>query len=131
MKVLIYPSHRGIVFTPNMKEIMEKYEGIKQRTGEIIEYIENNCEYCESDNYDLIRASLVKDREKILKVKTIYNSDLDYVYWIYIESYGVTVFKIEEVDTSRPWTIESYDSCEHVKYLDERKCLDEELNYWE
>ena len=131
MKVLIYPSHRGIVFTPKMKEIMEKHEGIKQRTGEIIEYIENNCEYCESGNYDLIRASLVKDREKILKVKTIYNSDLDYVYWIYTESYGVAVFKIEEVDTSRPWTIESYDSCEHIKYLDERKCIDEELNYWE
>lgn len=131
MKVLIYPTHRGTVFIPKMKEIMNKYVGIKCRTGEIIDYIEDNCMHCESGNYDLIRANLVRDKEKILKVKTIYNSDLDYVYWIYTELYGVCVFKIVEVDTSRPWTIEEYDSCEYIKYLDERKCLDEELNYWE
>ena len=131
MKVLIYPTHRGVVFTPKMKEIMDKYEGIRQRTGEVIEYVENNYELCEGGNYDLIRSSLVKNKEKILKVKTLHNSDLDYVYWIYTESYGVCVFKIEEVDVTRPWTIDDYDSAEYIKYLDDRKCLDKELNYWE
>lgn len=128
-KILIYPSHRGMVFTPKMKEIMEKYEGIKQRTGEIIKYIENNCVECEGSDYDSVRANLGKDKEKILKVKITYTSD--YIYWIYTEKYGVAVFKIEEVDISRPWTIDEYDNCEYIKYLDERKCLDEELNYWE
>ena len=131
MKVLIYPTHRGMIFTPKMKEIMNKYEGVRQRTGEIIEYIENNCDYCVGGNYDLIRASLVKDEEKILKVKTLYDSNEDYVYWIYTKEHGVCVFKIEEVDTTRQWTIDEYDGAEGILYLDERKCLDEELNYWE
>ena len=130
MKVLIFSSHRGVVFTPKMKEIMNKYVGIRKRTGEIIEYIENNCVCFEGGNYDTIRANLGKDKEKILKIKLTYGN-IDYVYWINTELYGAAVFKIEEVDVTRPWTIEEYDSCEYIKYLDERKCIDEELNYWE
>ena len=129
MKVLLYPTHVGVVYTPKMKEIMNKDRGIRHRTGEVIEYIENNCTDCESCSYDTIKSQLGKDREKILRVKSVY--DDSNIYWIYNEKYGACVFHIVEVDTSRAWTIEEYDNSEYIKYLDERKCLDKELNYWE
>ena len=36
---------------------------------------------------------------------------------------------IEEVDTSRKWTIDEYDGAESIKYL-EPVLVSEELNYW-
>lgn len=38
---------------------------------------------------------------------------------------------IGEVDTSRPWTLSEYDASYGIKYLDENKLVDEELNYYE
>ena len=130
MKVLIYPTHVGAVYTPTMRQILNKDRTIRHRTGEMIEYIENNCINCEGRSLDYIKAQLGKNNEKILKIESQYCDNCD-IYWIYDTKYGACVFSIVEVDTSRPWTINEYDSCEYVNYLDERKCLDEELNYWE
>lgn len=41
------------------------------------------------------------------------------------------IFKIVEVDISRPWCIEEYDGAEGIKYLDDYICVDKELNYFE
>lgn len=41
-------------------------------------------------------------------------------------------FNLVDIDNSRPWTIEAYDGCQSVRYLDTRdfSMIDKELNFY-
>lgn len=129
MKVLLFTGHDCGCGTPKMKEIMKKYTGIRCRVREVIEYIENNSLmfFCfDDESMKTAKEKMDSDNEIIITSKNCqgkYYYKTDYSY--------ITSFSIVDVDTTRPWTIEEYDCAEYIKYLDENKLVDEELNYWE
>lgn len=129
MKVLLFTGHDADCGTPKMKEIMKKHKGVRCRVGEIIEYIDNN---------SLMFLHLNDECMKIAKGKmevdneTIITSESYPEKYYYKTNYNyISSFSIVDVDTTRPWTIKEYDNAEYIKYLDECKLADEELNYWE
>ena len=124
MKILLFTGYGGYAATPRMKEILNKYKGIRGRTGEIVDYVENNhVVYDESQYFDAQRETK-NNKELIVKIKDcyiVYDANL----------YGIVPFSIVDVDTTRPWTIKEYDGAEYIQYLDENKLIDKELNYYE
>lgn len=127
MKILLFTGYSGCAYTADMLKIMKKYNGIRGRIGEIVEYVENNCvEYYAAD---YVKASDAMKNNKDLIVKYKMPLEDQYAVWD-ANMHHPAFFSIVDVDTSRPWTIEEYDGAESVRYLDERKCIDEELNYW-
>ena len=55
---------------------------------------------------------------------------MKYIYATPNGSSPFSIFKIINVDTSRPWCIEEYDGAEGVKYLDDYVCISKEFNYY-
>jgi hypothetical protein len=124
MKVLLFTRYGGCTATPQMKEILNKYKGIRGRIGEIVDYVENNHVVYDASQYFDAQKEAKNNKELIIKI-----SD---VYIVWNENISSTApFSIVEVDTTRPWTIEEYDGAEYIEYLDENKLVDEELNYHE
>lgn len=74
----------------------------KCRTGKIVDYLKTHGEF------------QIRD--------TINDADL--------YKYNHSLYAIQEVDTSRPWTIASYDGREYIQYLD-YDVVDESMNYCE
>lgn len=70
--------------------------------------------------YDKFNIKARTDQDIISLVKK-HKGKLNDIEWQYLSVY--------EVDTSRPWTIDSYDGCECIEYLDEYELIDKELNY--
>ena len=130
IKVLLFTSYGANTVTPTMGDIMKKYKGILCRINrELIEYIENNSVVYEGNHSEHAEfmKSFSDDSETIVTLKNHPN-----IYYVYNREYHyVSNFSIVEVDTARPWTIGEYDGAEGIKYLDEIKCVDEALNYWE
>lgn len=50
-------------------------------------------------------------------------------YFFFREGSNVSFYQIEDVDTSRLWTIMVYDGAETVRYLDNFKVEDEKINF--
>lgn len=129
MKILVFNGYGPNNVTPKMKEIMDKNEGIKSRTGEIIHFIEEHAVKCSEEDYVKMQKQMKKDPEMIVCYRST-----EKVASYQIASSEVPYFcnfAIIDVDTSRPWTIDTYDGAENIKYLDERTLVDEELNYYE
>ena len=131
MKVLLFSGYGGTTPTPKMTEIMNKYKGIRRRTGEIIKYVEDNCRvYGGAASEEVIKeieALMKKDPNTI--VTFLINRNVYYIWDVDMDSF--VSITIQDVDTSRPWTIKEYDGAEFVSYLDDKKLVDEVLNYWE
>lgn len=55
-----------------------------------------------------------------------------YVGWCsdYLMGGGIVTFRIVEVDTSKRWTIDTYDNSEGIEYLDDYTLVDKALNFW-
>ena len=115
MKVLIFNSYGGRI--PSLiKPFVQK--GIKWRSGEVITFIEqaavNPC--------GMVPHSI---KTKVVKY---YVSNAARVTYLFNEE-KITC-EIVDVDTSRPWTISTYDGAEYVQYLD-YNVVDETINYCE
>ena len=123
MKILLFTGYGGWAATPHMKEILNKHKGIRGRVGEIIDYVENNHVIYDASQYFEAQKELKNNKELIIKINN------DYIVWNET-IYSTAPFSIEDVDTTRPWTIEEYDGAEYIEYLDEHKLADEELNYY-
>lgn len=135
MKVLLFTAYGGYAATPQMKEILSKYEnkGIRGRIGEIVDYVENNhVLYPTIYKLSEIEKEFENNKELIVKFEDLQKHGYQ-KYMIYrdIGYSGITTFSIVDVDTTRPWTIEEYDGAEYIQYLDENKLIDKELNYYE
>ena len=129
MKVLLFSGYGGYACTKAMLDIMKKHNNIRSRFGEIVEYVENNC--VDYNRYDYEEAYKAMKNNKDLIVRYVLgNNECRYSVWDNNIN-NPACFSIVDVDTTRPWTIEEYDGAEYIKYLDERKLVDEELNYWE
>ena len=115
MKVLIFNSYGGRIPTI-IKPFVKR--GIKWRTEDVIKFIEqaavNPCGMAPHS----IKTKIVK----------YYASDKNRVTYLFNED-RVTC-EIVDVDTSRPWTITTYDGAEYIQYLD-YDVIDEPLNYCE
>jgi len=132
MKILLFTGYGGYAATPQMKKILNKYKGIRSRVGEIVDYVENNHILYHSSYFIEAEKELKNNRELIVKFEDIQRYENRQSYSVYDANlYGLSSFSIEEVDTTRPWTIEEYDGAEYIEYLDEHKLVDEELNYYE
>lgn len=68
----------------------------------------------------ILDARIDKD---IIKLVKKYEGKLNDIDWQYLS--------VGKVDTSRPWIIDEYDGAEEIKYLDEYKISNKELNYYE
>lgn len=135
MKVLLFTGYGGYAATPQMKEILEKYDGIYSRIGEIVDYVENNHVVYDVSQYFEVEKELKKKNNKELIIKFEDNKKHDnyqkYAIYNNIKYSNFSTFSIVEVDITRPWTIEEYDGAEYIQYLDENKLIDKELNYYE
>lgn len=128
MKVLVFSGYGDSSGTPKMREIMKKHSGIRSRVGEIIDYVEENRYlFFDENSFEKKVIELMRGNDDVIvefikyENKYYYKSPLGYM----------STFSIIDVDTTRPWTIKDYDGAEYIKYLDENKLVDEELNYWE
>lgn len=127
MKILLFTSYDDGLGTPKMRKIMKKYGGIRGRVGEIIEYVENHKVMFEDSLENSMRMAQDMFENNKETIVTFSNHSRYY----YNSGYGyMNSFEIVEVDTIRPWTIKEYDGAEYIKYLDEQKLVDKELNYW-
>ena len=128
MKILLFTGYGDSSGTPKMREIMKKYIGIRCRTGEIIEYIENNrILFVDLSEFtmNIAKNKMDNDNEIIVEFEGFDNK------YHYKSNAGyMSSFSIVDVDTTRPWTIKEYDGAEYIEYLDENKLIDKELNYW-
>lgn len=132
MKILLFTGYGGGAATPQMKEILNKYSGIRARIGEIVDYVENNHVLYHSSNFIKAEKELKNNKELIIKFEDTQKYEDRQTYAVHSTSfYGTASFSIVDVDTTRPWTIEEYDGAEYIQYLDEHKLVDEELNYYE
>lgn len=128
MKVLLFSAFGKSLVTKEISDILGKSEFPKNRCGEIISYIENH-------SVDMIGKS-EKELFKYLKsnynnIAKVHSSVQGSIFCIYnYEFENISNFSILEVDTSRPWTISNYDGSEYIKYLDDYKLKDKELNYY-
>lgn len=131
VKVLIFSGYGADVCTPKMQEIMEKYEGVESRVGEIIDYVENVAVPFDSfEDAGEVESNLRANIETIVSAEN--NKGListKYYLWDN-ELHSIKSFTIEEVDITRPWTIKDYDGSEYIRYLDERELVNEKLNYY-
>lgn len=133
MKILLFTGYGGYAATPQMKEILNKYKGIRGRVGEIVYYVESNhVSYPTISELPEVEKEFTKNKELIVKFEDIQKHG--YQKYMVYNSTGysnTTTFSIVNVDTTRPWTIEEYDGAEYIQYLDENKLVDKELNYYE
>lgn len=116
---------------PQMRKILEKYNGIYSRIGEIVDYVENNHILYHSSRFIEAESELKNNRELIIKFEDTQRYK-DYQSYVVYDAnlYGASSFSIVDVDITRPWTIEEYDGAEYIQYLDENKLVDKELNYY-
>jgi hypothetical protein len=132
MKVLLFTGYGGYAATPQMRKILEKYDGIYSRIGEIVDYVENNHVLYHSSHFIEAESELKNNRELIIKFEDTQRYKDRQSYVVYDANlYGTASFSIVDVDTTRPWTIEEYDGAEYIQYLDENKLIDKELNYYD
>ena len=129
VKILIFSGYGSNAATPKMEEIMNKSEGIRRRIGEIVEFVEKNAVPYQIRDYKIANNDLSTSHNLIVRYEK-YPGVFQYAVWDR-ELRMPSFFSIEEVDITRPWTIEEYDGSEDIVYLDERKLVDEELNYWD
>ena len=132
MKILLFTGYGGHAATPQMRKILNKYTWIRGRTGEVIDYVENNHVLYQSSQFIEAEKELKNNRELIVKFEDEQKSERyqHYVVWN-ANFHRYSSFSITEVDTTRPWTIKEYDGSEYIEYLDEYEIEDEELNYYE
>lgn len=131
MKVLLFTNYGSDTRTPKMIEIMNKNGGytIKGRTGEVIDYIENNCEVYKEMDYNILLEIKQRMRENHELIFTFKNFQGKY-YAYNSNTHDSDKFSIVDVDITRPWTIEDYDGSEGIKYLDEWTLVDKDMNYY-
>lgn len=133
MKVLLFTGYSGYAATPQMRKILEKYDDIYSRIGEIVDYVENNHVVYDVSQYFEAEKELKNNKELIIKFEDNKKHDNYQKYAVYnnIKYSNLSTFSIVEVDTNRPWTIGEYDGAEYIEYLDKNKLVDKELNYYE
>lgn len=130
MKILLFTGYGGHAATPQMRKILNKYDGIRGRIGEIIDYVENNHTVYHSSHE--VEKEFKNNKELIVKFENVQKSNNRQRYLVWNENFHKwDSFSIVDVDTARPWTIGEYDGSEYIEYLDENKLVDEELNYYE
>ena len=133
MKFLLFSNYGPAAPTEGMKSILNKGEFPKNRTGEIIEYVENHSvvldfthHYNEKEIADYMR-NLERGIFEIVKIKSHDNT----IYYVYDKVFKmITSFSIVDLDTKKPWTLTEYDESERIRYL-EYKLIDKEMNYCE
>ena len=99
MLVAIKNDFCGSIGEP-IKSLIKDWNDIKWRTERVPEYLLNHPEFECIQDYDWYRRFRV----------------------------GNNIIMLEEVDTSRPWTILDYDGAEYIQYLD-FDVIDKESNY--
>ena len=133
MKFLLFSNYGPAAPTEGMKSILNKGEFPKNRTGEIIEYIENHSvvldfthHYNEKEIADYMR-NLERGIFEIVKVKE--KDDKSITYHVYDkENKVLSNFSIVDLDTDKHWTLKEYDGKEYIEYL-EYEVIDKEMNY--
>lgn len=84
------------------------------------------------DNFDFTKIRKIGKHE-IDKKENRENDFMigDKIYIYHTTDYwrGYSVFRLVDVDVNRPWTVEEYDGADVVKYLDEYRLVDEDINY--
>ena len=133
MKFLLFSNYGPAAPTEGMKSILNKGEFPKNRTGEIIEYVENHSvvldfthHYNEKEIADYMR-NLERGIFEIVKIKSHDNT----IYYVYDKVFKmITSFSIVDLDTKKPWTLTEYDESERIRYL-EYELIDKEMNYCE
>lgn len=111
MKIILQKNYGVIEYPDELKHIVQKYSGLERKTApEIIQYIQSH-------------AVPADTAEKFLELR----KKCDIVSYC-----GLYFFKnghcgVEDVNTSKPWTILEYDGAERIAYL---KKKDKALNFW-
>lgn len=110
MKVLIFHQGMFMFFNSKMQQLLNQKTFPVNRTGNIIKYIENNTIACRDTNniMDLCK----NNPNKFIHVQGDYYVSWDCIYET------MALFKIQDVDITRPWTIQEYDGSEYIQYLD-------------
>ena len=125
MKILLftdYGTHQG---NEIINEFLNKKEFPLNRTGDIIEYVENNAISDEDVCMDEIVAFFQNNKETVVKITgkenkyLVWNKDINYI----------STLVIKEVNDNIPWTIKDDAGAEKIEYVD-YKLYNENLNYW-
>ena len=128
MKVLLFIDYGPPYPTEEMQKIMDKSEFPYNRMGEIVDFIEKNAEKV----VDYSAHSLLQTKKNIGKFYLSNNiyacCERKYPISCFGTNYPVTTLAIVDVDITRPWTIDSYDGGEYIKYLD-YDVVNEDINY--
>ena len=120
MKVLIF--HQGVFMFLNSKiqQLLSQKIFPENRTGDIIKYIEDNIIVCKDTNNII---ELIKNNpNNFIHIQGDYYASWDKIYKT------IALFKIQEVDITRPWTIQEYDGSEYIQYLD-YNIVNTDMNY--
>ena len=118
LKVILFADFGSNYCTPDMLKIMERASFPANRTGEIIDYVEQHA--IKKDERTLTEEFIKKNKGSIIQC-----SPGRYITWG--ENFCAS-YEIVDVDITRPWHIEDYDGYERVQYLD-FDILDPQLNY--
>ena len=113
MKVLLLSSYGGRV--PRLIKSFYKRNDVSWRVGDVVSFVEVNAINNMGMNPKNIRTKVVAYDDPDGSKSYLFNDDN-------------IVCKIVDVDTSRPWTIETYDGAEYIQYLD-YNVVNKELNY--
>lgn len=122
MKILLFIDYGPNYVHPLLEHVYQKDENFpKNRTGAIIDFIENYNKLIDSEKV----ISLAHDESIIYK----FNELQQYLIWNSKKN-NFSIYMIQDVDITRPWTIKQYDGSEYIEYLD-YNIVDSELNYCE
>lgn len=136
MKVLLYSNYGSVIPKEMLRKITSRtdYCSLEFRSSsQIIEKLENLCTTSIGNmSYDDIEQWISTHKGEVFS-SGLGEAELSVKYSYVMEKLkevNVVSFTIQEVDTSRPWTIEEYDGAEYIKYLDGYELVDSECNYY-
>lgn len=125
MKVLLFTDFGTNYLSPEMIKILGKNPFPINRTGKIIEFVEQIA--VPLDKTEGLIPQIFKEKSNtIIKIEDQGTSQD--IYIIKSDSDRFSRFAIQEVDTTRPWTIENYDGAEYIQYLD-YNIINSDINY--
>lgn len=127
MKILLLTDFGDNYLSPQMIRILQKNHFPINRTGNIINFIEQKAVPLNKTE-GLISQIFKEKSNTIIKIEDQGTSQD--IYIIKSDSDRFSRFAVQEVDTTRPWTIENYDGAEYIQYLD-YNIINSDINYCE
>lgn len=130
MKILIFSDY-GCGCPDAIKQFnAEDYP--KNRYGEVISFLENNCESFRTDSFSDLFQVCEANKNKIYRLEGVYNTDEFEAYFGWdSETRCVVCVKVFPLNKNKKYIIEEYDGAEALVELPKYKCIDQTIKLYE